>query len=410
MGIKHLTYAAIPLIAASMTSQAATVDQLNKQVQKMNQRIAAQDQRFRVNGFASFGLVQSDVEEDYHRGISDAINLRRYTKAGIQMTFNIDDQSSVITQLVSRGENDFNTKAEWMYFKHGFDNGITAKIGRLRKPNYLLSEYVDVGYAMPWTQAPVEVYGVLEASSNFDAVDVSYDIDMGDWTSTIQAQYGKAIGEELVSSDLIAFNYSMTNGELTLRAGYSQASVDIVEGSDTEEQITKINLVLSATNLTGEQISGSFKGTFAGLAAMYDNGTILAITEYTSLTVDGVFSDQDGYYAMGGYRIGQWMPYATYAFEETTDNSKRVASAEVAPGATTTIGGLAGANAILAGINTEQTRIGLGVRYDIKSGVALKLQLDSIDTGDTAGEFTESDTFPSDGKANVVSFTIDTVF
>jgi uncharacterized coiled-coil protein SlyX len=55
MAIKHLTYAAIPLIAATMTAQAATVDQLNRQVQKLNQRMAAQDQSFRVNGFASLG-------------------------------------------------------------------------------------------------------------------------------------------------------------------------------------------------------------------------------------------------------------------------------------------------------------------------------------------------------------------
>jgi hypothetical protein len=410
MAIKHFTYAAIPLIAASMSSQAATVDQLNRQVQKLSQRIAAQDQRFRVNGFASFGMVQSSEPESYHRGITDDVNFRRYTKAGIQMTFNLDRDTSVITQLVSKGENDFETKAEWMYLKHTFDNGITAKIGRIRKPNYLLSEYFDVGYAMPWTQAPVEVYGVLELTANYEAVDLSYDFDIGDWTSTLQAQYGRAVGDETISNDLFAFNYSMTDGELTLRAGYSRADVEVVAGSTTAGLVTGVNSALSATNLTGEQVSGAVEGTFAGLAAMYDNGTILAIAEYTSLTVDSAFADQDGYYAMGGYRIGQWMPYLTYAFEETTDNNKRAATSLLAPTGNPAIDDptLAAINAGLAALNSEQTRTALGVRYDVKPGVALKLQYDMVDTGDTAGEF--DSTAPSDGKANIVSFSIDTVF
>ena len=419
MAMKYLTYAAIPLMAASLSTQAVTVDQLSSQVQKLNQRIAAADQRFRVNGFASFGMVQSSEPESYHRGITDDVNFRRYTKAGIQMTFNLDSDTSVITQLVSKGENDFETKAEWMYLKHNLGNGFTGKIGRLRKPNYLLSEYFDVGYAMPWTQAPVEVYGVLELTANFEAVDLSYDFDLtDDWSATAQVQYGRAVGTESISNDLMAFNYSMTDGELTLRAGYSRADVAVVAGSATSGLVATVNGALAATNLTGEQVGSSVEGTFAGLAAMYDNGTILAIAEYTSLAVDSAFSDQDGYYAMGGYRIGQWMPYLTYAFEETTDNDKRNATSLLAPTGNPAIDvpTLAAINGGLAALNSEQTRTALGVRYDVKPGVALKLQYDMVDTGDTDGEFDTATGVPagvgapSDGKANIISFTIDTVF
>lgn len=413
MAMKYLTYAAIPLMAASLSTQAVTVDQLSSQVQKLNQRIAAADQRFRVNGFASFGMVQSSEPESYHRGITDDVNFRRYTKAGIQMTFNLDSDTAVITQLVSKGENDFETKAEWMYLKHNLGNGFTGKIGRLRKPNYLLSEYFDVGYAMPWTQAPVEVYGVLESSANFEALDLSYDFDLtDDWSAMAQVQYGRAAGgTETTSDNLVALNYSMTNGELTLRAGYSRADVAIIAGSDTATLAGTLDSLVANTNLSSQKAGSSVEGAFGGLAAMYDDGTILAIAEYTFLTVDSYFADQDGYYAMGGYRIGQWMPYLTYAFEETTDNSDRLATSVITSGGAvadaTLIATVNGTFAAVA-LDNEQTRTSLGVRYDLKPGVTIKAQYDMVDAGDYAGEFDAG--APTDGKANVLSITIDTVF
>lgn len=412
MAMKQIACAAIPLLMAAMPTQAITVEQLNKQVQQINKRISENDNKLRINGFASFGLVQSSEPESYHRGITDDVNFRRYTKAGIQMTFNIDDSTSVITQLVSKGENDFDTKADWLYLKHSFGNGLSAKVGRLRKPNYLLSEFFDVGYAMPWTQPPVEVYGVLEESANFEAIDLSYDFELGDWSSYAQVQYGRATGgTETTSDNLVALNYSMTNGELTLRAGFSRADVAIIAGSSTATLAATLDAAIANTNLASQQAGSSVEGTFAGLAAMYDNGSILAIAEYTSLAVDSYFADQDGYYAMGGYRIGQWMPYLTYAYEETTDNSDRLATSVITSGgavadATT----IATANGTFAavGLDNEQTRTSLGVRYDIKPGVAIKAQYDMVDAGDYAGEFDNG--APSDGKANILSITIDTVF
>ena len=412
MAIKYIACAAVPLLVAAMPTQAVTLEQLNNQVQQINKRISEQENKLRINGFASFGLIQSDNEADYHRGITDEPNFRRYTKAGIQMSFKIDDQSSIITQLVSKGENDFDTRADWLYFKHSFGNGLSVKIGRLRKPNYLLSEFFDVGYAMPWTQPPVEVYGVLESSANYEAVDLTYDFDIGDWSAYTQFQYGRSETSELISKDLLAFNFSMNNGDLTLRAGYSQADAAVVAGSDTATAVAGINAALAATNKSSEVIESRNKGTFYGLAAMSDNGELLVIGEFNSLEVDSAFADQDGYYLMGGYRFGQWMPYLTVAHEETTDDSARNANVSPTPavpdgngnGVSDIYEGVLGAQ---AAFNKEQDRTAIGVRYDYKPGVAIKFQYDMVDTKDTKGEFSG---VPADDEANIVSITIDTVF
>jgi len=425
MAIKPIVCAAIPLLMASMSSQAITLEQLNNQVQQMNKRIAEQDQKFRINGFASFGVVQSDSEDAYHRGITDQPNFRRYTKMGVQMTFNMSDDTSVITQLVSRGEDDFDTTAEWLYLKHDFGDGFTGKIGRLRKPNYLLSEFFDVGYAMPWTQPPVEVYGVLEDSANYEAIDLSYDFEFSDWYGTGQFQYGRAITDSAISNDLMAFNGSISNGVLTLRAGYSQAFLTLEEDTELYNSLydatinpayggaplpTGFNDFLALTDLSNETVDGTFKGTFAGVAAMYDDGTYMAIAEYNTLTLDGFFADQDGYYVMGGYRMGNLMPYFTFAHEETTDNEKREVSSFnstiVSPATDALL--IAGFNAGAAdALNAEQDRTAIGIRWDYQPGIAIKVQYDMVDTGDSRGEFDE---FPSDGKVNFLSISIDTVF
>lgn len=385
----------------ALPAYAVTVEELDKKIQKINEKHSADNDRLRINGFASFGMAQSDSSDSYHNGVSETINFQKYTKLGVQMAFKIDDDTSVITQLVSKGTNGFDTKAEWLYIKHDFSDNLTGKMGRLRKPNYMLSEFLDVGYAMPWVQAPVEVYGVLEDSANYEAVDLTYGFDVMDWTSSVQVQYGRSVTDTAISDDLVALNFTMNKDALTFRVGYSQADAKLVQGTDLANQVAGINAAYQNTDKSSEVLKDSNKGTFMGVAVAYDDGQHLAMSEFNTLEVDSLYPDQQGYYAMYGYRVNQVMPYVTYAHNETTDDSTRNASATGNP---IVDGGVAAAQ---AAFNKDQTRYSAGVRYDYKPGVALKVQYDMVDTKDTIGEF---DAFPSDGKTNVISFVIDTVF
>lgn len=410
MAKKYILPAAISLAFAPLVTQAATLEQLEKQVQSMNQRISAQDQKMKVNGFASFTVSSSDADSGdaaYNRGVTNENNYQRYSKIGVQMTFNVDSDTSIITQLVSRGENDYATKAEWAYIKHNFGSGVTGKMGRLRKPNYLLSEYFDVGYAMPWVQPPVEVYGVLESSANYDAFELSYDMNFGDWSANTQVQYGRFVGEENKSDDLMAFNYSMNNGTWTFRAGYSQANAAVTPGSDTATQVTALNGALAATDKASEALGASFLGQFMGVAGMYDDGTFLAIAEYTSLKLEKWLADQDAYYGMFGMRLGKIMPFVGYAHVKTTDDDTRDATRLADLGSPTNQQVDGAIAALQAAYDKEQIRQTLGVRYDYKPGIAVKFQYDMVDAKDTKGEF---DSVPADGKVNVMTFSIDTVF
>jgi hypothetical protein len=422
MAIKHLTYACIPLIAASMSSQAATVDQLNRQVQKLSQRIAAQDQRFRVNGFASFGITQSDEAMTYN-GIGDETNFDQLGKAGVQMTFNMDRENSVVMQLVSRGENDWDTTAEWAYFKHEFGNGLSGKIGRIRLPAYQLSEFLDVGYAVPYAVVPPETYDSLKPFSNMNGIDLSYSMDVGDNTMTFQIAHGRTKDDEFDLKGLTGTSVLFQADTWSARASYGWAELAL-ESADFQ----------AAVGVYGGESTG-IDASFTSLGFTFDPGDIYFTSEFTQLKIDGEFVDADAMYATIGYRFGRLMPTLTFATTESTDDDERtldaafakntalagfgsgagiLAAASTNATAAAVVGGVAG---LEAASNRDTQRIGLGLRYDMSAGTSLKVQYDIIEVDGASGLFDDSawannaatgGTNPD--STNILTISIDTVF
>lgn len=428
MAMKYIACAAVPLLMAALPAQAVTVEQLNQQIQQMNKRISEQNNKLRINGFASFGLSLGDEEIEYN-GVNDEVNFNRFSKVGVQMSFNMDANNSVVTQLVSRGENEWNTEAEWAYFKHNFGSGFSSKIGRIRWPAFMLSEFLDVGYAVPWAKMPNETYNSLTPFSNMDGIDLSYNTDIGDMSATFQIAYGRSKGEEYDIKGIVATNAMLQGDTWTARIAYSIADDVNVIDADIQGVVN---------GLYGSEISG-VKGSFTSIGFTYDPGNIYFTTEYARLEVDGAIVDADSAYATLGYRMGQFMPLITYAMTTSEDDDERdlqviadkltsgnlaaLSVADVSGGTSPTDNdsdpfvnpslNLAG-RAFQAESDRDTTRIGLGLRYDMSPGTALKVQYDIIDTGDKAGMF-DSRTFAAAGSSapdstNILTITIDTVF
>jgi len=408
MAMKYIACAAVPLLMATLPTQAVTLEQLNKQVQQMNQRIAQQDSKLRINGFASFGMSISDEEMAYNN-VTDEVSFNRFSKIGVQMSFNLDENNSVVTQLVSRGENEWNTEAEWAYFKHNFGSGFSSKVGRIRTPAYMLSEYLDVGYAVPWAQMPAESYEALAPFSNMDGFDLTYSTDIGDNIATVQFAYGRSADNEYDLKDILGLSGTFQADMWSVRLAYAASSLTVLD--DTLKQ---------AVSLFGQDPT-DVDSSFTSLGFTYDPGDIYFTTEYTKIEVDGVIVDADALYASFGYRMGRFMPVFTYGMTESQDDDEREVDAATAAATATAIGGgttaadvLAGAALFQANNNRNTQRIGLGLRYDMAAGTALKVQYDIIEVDDEAGLF-DPTAFASAGAnapdgANILTISIDTVF
>lgn len=404
MANKYFTYAAVPVLAASIAAtmpvQAVTVEQLNRQVQKMNQRLSAQDQRFRVNGFATFGIAKSDEEIAYN-GVSDQTTWTEFSRTGIQMSFQVNQDSSVVTQFVGRGTEDFDVNMDWAYFKHQISDSLSTKIGRIRGPYYMLSEYLDVGYAVPWAQMPAETYSLLSPYANIDGADLTWSTDIGWDTLEIKGFYGRTASEDFIFDDIIGVSATYQGETWMARLSTVLATLSFGDGT--------FGTTISGLQqtITGEPV-GSQDANFTSLGFRYDPGTVLVLGEYTTSKADGVVQDEDSMYLTFGYRIGAWLPHVTYGMHETTDESDRELADGVTPTATT-LGAAAQAEAILG---ADSTRIGIGARYDFGAGTALKVQYDIIDA-ETTGLFdTTSYLAAPNGpdSSNILTITIDTVF
>ncbi|MEY8204138.1 MAG: hypothetical protein RPR40_03600, partial [Bermanella sp.] len=303
MTLKRMSLAAIPVLLVSLTSQAVTVEQLNRQVQRMNQRLAEQDQRLRINGYATFGITQSDESISYN-GVSDDINFQRFSRAGIQMSFNINSQSSVITQLVARGSNDFATNMEWAYFRHQFDDNFSGKIGRIRAPYYMLSEYLDVGYAVPWALMPAETYSLLDTFANIDGVDITWDSEVGDYSLQVQGVYGNTADDDFTLSDIFSVSATLAADQWSIRVATLMTGVTTGTGNN--------GYIINLADLIYGNGTGSKDGSFTSASFRYEPGNLLLLGEVTVSESDGVTQDQSSMFISAGYRFGPWMPHISY--------------------------------------------------------------------------------------------------
>lgn len=425
----HILGMGMSMLVATATSisQAATKDAVERQIRGLNDRLSAYENRLRINGFASLGATFSDEETAYN-GIDNEVNFRRNTKAGVQMTFNLDTQSSVVTQMVSRGTNDFETKMEWAYFKHQFNPEFSAKLGRFRAPYYMLSEYLDIGYAVPWATMPQETYSLLDVFSDVEGVDVTWETEVGDMISQLQFVYGRVTGEDFVGEDLISVGYTLSGDTWSVRAGHSQANLGITSTDPTN------TAVVSSARFNDDAV---IAGTFDAIGFRWEPSNLLVMGEYTVGDAPGVIQDETSMYLSVGYRIGAWMPHLTYAAVETTDDEDRSRAkiaeeqgygteaallAAAAGGDATALSMIATADGATASNNSNTERIGIGARWDYTSGVAIKFQYDMITVKDdtpglfdangfidiAGGTFQPVDDQPD--STNIFSITIDTVF
>ena len=201
-------------------------------VKQNRSRVSDMSKRLKINGFYSSGgsqMSSSDLAFNLF-DIDDDYSASSITKLGIQMTFQVSDDISVTGQLVGKGINDYNIEAEWAYLSWDISDDFTARIGRQRTPYYMLSEYLDVGYAYPWTRPPIEMYKL--PLNNMDAISFLYNIEFDEIKIGLQAYLGEGFGDV----DQLDGSFRIQNNGLALTAesgnwlfflGYSYADSNL---------------------------------------------------------------------------------------------------------------------------------------------------------------------------------------
>lgn len=363
----------------------------------------------RINGFASIvaGSTFDDKKSlfDYDENIS----FKPESLFALQVSSDLGDGLSATTQIIARGENDYEANFEWAYFSYAISDATQLSVGRMRIPFYRYSDYLDVGYAYNWQRPPTSVYSLT--FSTFDGASLLYTHTLGDWDSSIQLIYGSYEGQVNVLSDndpakltgMVGVNWTVGNYWLTARAVYmkADASISFANDPDPDQKLNQfvglLNGIGSADAANGlliEEDDGSFLGI--GISIDYEN--FLVDSEFTQVEVkDTLIATQQQYYVSFAYRFDEWTPYIS--FEHRKDENDDDYSAGLPPAIDLGGGPIyvqATYQATLLSQESERDVVSVGARYNFHPSAALKL------------DYTKRDTQTSD--ASVFSVGVDLVF
>ncbi|HHO67591.1 MAG TPA: hypothetical protein ENK12_01040, partial [Gammaproteobacteria bacterium] len=114
-----------------------------------------------LNGFLTVGATKSNSTTASENGnITDDVGFDEDSRVGIQISADINDRMSVTAQLLGRADRNQNFDAEfdWGFVSYALGEDLTVRGGKLKFPTFLVSEYIEVGYAYPWIRPPAEVY------------------------------------------------------------------------------------------------------------------------------------------------------------------------------------------------------------------------------------------------------------
>lgn len=380
-----------------------------------------------LNGFGTLGMVYSDEDQaDFVSSIfaprgaghSSDWSAEVDSRLGLQLTADFSPRLSGVVQAVSeqRYDGTYTPVIEWANVKFDVTPDFSLRAGRVVLPTFMNAEYRKVGYALPWVRPPQEVYNSIPVS-NIDGIDVSYRFRFGEVVNTLRATYGQTnakfpyrdMNGDLTSGDSesregLTIGNSLEWGDLRLFAAYSQSRLTIEEFSPFFD-------IYRLYGPRGEAIADRYdvddkRFEVMSLGASFDRGDWFVMGEWTQTESRTFMADSRGWYVTGGYRVGAFTPYVTYA-------RHRIHSSTSSPGLSQP-----GTEALDALLNSflshqpKQTSLSLGARWDVALNLALKAQFDHIDLepGSPGYLVNSQPGFEPGGSVNLFSLALDFVF
>ena len=316
---------------------------------------------------------------------------------GLQANAQVTDELEMTLVMQANGGGDkYSVDMAWAYASYSMSDDFTLRLGRIKGPFFMVSEYKEVGYAYPWVTPPQEVYSTnpIEAVTGLDLV---YQTGVGNWDWLFELYAGSGKNEAIAlanvadyyvatmgdaspitkgatvdfsTNGMIGFNTTFGTQGISFRAGYFSTKVDVTSFGINDE-----------------------KGTFGGIGMIVDWRNMLIYSEYivrdtqNSDAMKSAFPDQKAGYITLGYRFGDFMPYVTAAnMDKGKDNSS---------------------------FALKQSSYSIGFRYEAAPTAAIKFEATQIKTDSDTGDYGAYGLFDDpvkNNKGNVIAASFDLIF
>jgi len=388
---------------------------------------AAASPAWKFSGFGTLGAVHASVRDaDFTSTVMRANGAGRSerwspdvdSRLGAQLDVSAGRWSGVL-QLISEQdlEGSYRPRVEWANIKYQATPDLALRFGRIALPVFLAADSRKVGYTMPWVRPPVEVYGGLPISSS-DGVDATWRWrSAGDTQHATQVFYGRTdthLYEErrLEAHGIAGLSHSIEHGPLSAR-------LSALTGHLTTAIGTEVFTALRAFGPQGRALADRYaiehkRVSMVSAGFSYDPGQWFVSAEAGRTHTHSLLGKTSTMYAGGGYRFDSLTPYLGFAkvraHGATRDPGLPLAG--LPPQARAIAGALnAGLNVYLSTIPV-QTTLSTGLRWDLMTDAALKVQYDRVrPTDGSRGTLINTPlSFRSGQTVHVASVTFDFVF
>ena len=319
-----------------------------------------------LDGFLSAGFATHDLEDaTYLDTISDDIRFDNDSKFGLQISADVAENMQAVAQILGAGSDEnFDMDVEWAYIDWSLSDSISLRGGKVKEPVFLISDYLEVGYAYPWIRPPQEVYR-NNPINTINGLQGLFQADLGNMSLVFQPYLGS--NNEAVPN---------TNGDLVFDASNFYGAAIQLQARAFTVQMSYLTTDVTTTEVsgvpgapfTGFQASGSAELISAGVS--WDVNNFIGYAEYVTRDISGdavvgvspamgaIFPDQDAWYLTVGYRMGKFLPHLTVASSEATPES---------------------AVPEFANQGVSQDSITLGLRYEVNDSSSLKFEIQTIE-------------------------------
>ncbi len=311
------------------------------------------------DGFLTAGFAMHDQEDaTYLDTITDDIRFDNDSKFGLQMTADVADNMQAVAQILAAGSDEnFDLDIEWAYVDWRLNDVMSLRAGKVKEPVFLISDYIEVGYAYPWIRPPQEVYR-NNPITTINGMEALFQTNVSNMSLIFQPYVGT--NTEAVPG---------TNGAIQFDASnFYGAALQLASRAFTL-QMSLLQTDVATTNLSGNTDFDSFtqqgEAQLISTGLSWDVNNFVGYTEYVTRDIseaqmEAIFPDQDAWYVTLGYRMGNFLPHITVANSE----------------ATPVTGGSRG---------VTQDSVTLGVRYEINNSATFKFEVQSITPDIAAG-------------------------
>lgn len=343
-----------------------------------------------VSGFFSAVATRSinDVEDsNYSDDIAtpETSVQNRENRVGLQISSTLSDQLKFTGLWIAHGgSNHFASNVDWAYLDYQISENFNVHVGKYKIPQFLVSDYADVGFAYPWVRPPRDVYATNPLVA-ISGVNLFYNVPFSGNNVLFQLFAGSGEHEVYLPAQSIA------NSPVLMAAGLTPGTQATVNTKNTQG----VNIVFTRGNFTfraGQFVTTVFakpliedtKGSFSGIGTNFEIGRLVVYSEYIDRhTPDKTivaFPDQKAWYATLGLKLGNSLTYVTQSKIKEGDNPSDLAI-------------------------KERSRA-LGMRFELGASSALKFEAMQVEP--EPGNYGLYSTVVEKGK--VYSITLDSVF